>query len=253
MEPYATPEGVVRFDSLGDFAETGDGQLALTTPFEASRGSGGWSTESLAPSAAMFQYDYAPTIVTPRSPWEFSAPNQLFGTVAGEALFMAVPRSAPTPDFRIYRREHDSSGQPQFVEVGPTLAPATVAGWQEADGQASPGFLGASADLSHVFFQFREYSENRPERWLWPGDPALGPVNIYEYAGTHNTEPTLVNIKPGPREGEALPAENPEVLSQCGAALGSYANEKAQYMSALDKYNAISESGETVFFTPAVV
>lgn len=89
---------------------------------------------------------------------------------------------------------------------------------------------GVSDDLAHVLFTTTTN---------WPGytPPSR---SLYEYVGTGNTEPTLVGVanqealhgSPHVNEG-ALP------ISECATELGGE-NEK---------YNALSGSGETVFFT----
>jgi len=57
---------------------------------------------------------------------------------------------------------------------------------------------------------------------------------MYEYTGTGNTAPTLVGVSGG--------AGSTSLISQCGTFLGSPAFEGSAY-------NAVSESGQTVFFT----
>ena len=84
-----------------------------------------------------------------------------------------------------------------------------------------------------------------------PTDPNSG-FSLYEYAGTGNAEPELVEIEPGPEEAKDRPAQHPAVISQCGALLGGGGGGGGFHT--LDTYNAISslprsEQGRTVFFT----
>lgn len=134
-----------------------------------------------------------------------------------------------------------------FEAVGPQFPPSSVIG-EPPDGAGettSNGYLGASADLSHIVF------ENYGRR-NWPGDPTIGTGtrsgttnSLYEYIGTGDSEPILVGIKPGPKEAQDQPAQEPELVSECGTGLGLVGENGNEQ----DTYNAISMSGATVFFT----
>jgi hypothetical protein len=108
-----------------------------------------------------------------------------------------------------------------FAEVGPpTPSPSLV-------NVGKYSYLGASADLSHVLF-------STEPGYRWPFDSTVGSGStLYEYVGTGNSAPSLVGVSGG--------AGNTELVSQCGTLLGSGASGSV--------YNAVSASGERVFFT----
>ncbi len=115
-----------------------------------------------------------------------------------------------------------------FAKIGP-LTPGR---------QQQAGYLGASNDLSRVLFTAAPAS-----RWSFDGTAASGGT-LYEYTGVERLgetrEPSLVGVEGG-RESRAL-------ISRCSTRLGSSSTEEGAsgYGSA---YNAISASGERVFFT----
>ncbi len=130
-------------------------------------------------------------------------------------------------------READGS----FAEVGPMVAPAQgppAGEFQYFNFEGEVKYMGASSDLSHVFFRIIGAGP------LWPGDTTfhIGEgTSLYEYVGRGNTRPLLVG-----REGEGQ--EGP-LVSDCGTDLGSGIRRK----HSADTYNAVSSDGETVFFT----
>jgi len=70
----------------------------------------------------------------------------------------------------------------------------------------------------------------------WPFDTNVIGGSLYEYVGTNNSEPTLVGVSGG--------AGSRTLIGRCGIRLG--ASEQVSFGS---KYNAVSESAQTVFFT----
>jgi hypothetical protein len=119
-------------------------------------------------------------------------------------------------------------------EVGPVWRPALgpFAG-------AKPYLVeGAASEAVHgVVFAIRN------QGLLWPPDTSVvgggsggGEHSLYEYVGTENDEPALVGVQ-GPAGSHTL-------IGQCGAKLG--ASERVPSGSI---YNAVSESGQSVFFT----
>ncbi len=98
--------------------------------------------------------------------------------------------------------------------------------------------VGASADLTHVLVRSTEPWPNNPE-------PASPRAALYEYEGVEapgeiNREPRLVGVG---SDGMAI--------SACGTALGGepVTVEGVGLNAASSGYNAVSASGETVFFT----
>jgi hypothetical protein len=70
----------------------------------------------------------------------------------------------------------------------------------------------------------------------WPFDANIVGGSLYEYVGTNNSEPTLVGVSGG--------TGSTALLGQCGTRLGTSA-----HVSSGSKYNAVSQSGQSVFFT----
>ena len=146
------------------------------------------------------------------------------------------------------------------AEVGPLIPPATVAAWTPTSAEERekplPQYVGASPDLSHIWFS-DEFEGTKTLDWLWPGDKTVGGVrpSLYEYVGSGNTEPELVGVRND--EGLAAAAasqhkahinEAAEQISECGVVLGGAA--QLSNANSADTYNAISRSGEVIYFTP---
>jgi hypothetical protein len=70
----------------------------------------------------------------------------------------------------------------------------------------------------------------------WPFDANIVGGSLYEYVGTNNSEPTLVGVSGG--------AGSTTLIGQCGTRLGA-----SNHVFLGSKYNAVSESGQSVFFT----
>jgi hypothetical protein len=116
------------------------------------------------------------------------------------------------------------------------------------DLQAVLEFTGASNDLRHAVFTAQS-PQGEESYMLWPGDLTLAGrrPSLYEYTGIGNAEPELVGVRNVGSIDEAAVAEHKEhineaaeLISDCGTALGSITG---------DRYNAISKTGATVFFT----
>jgi hypothetical protein len=183
-----------------------------------SRSGTGWGVSPLGPSQALFpaQELVAASPDLERSLWFMHSASQ----------------SITSED--VYLREADGS----FVKVGPLVPPTASAGPPGGTLQAMYYFnelfyAGASSDLSHVLFALTPGSKA-----LWPEDTtasfgSYGGDNssLYEYVGVGNTHPLLVGV-----EGEG------HLISDCEIGLGAPSLDN-------ETYNAVSESGETVFFT----
>jgi hypothetical protein len=198
------------YESLGVTGGAGsDYVLAPGAVYEAVRGPTGWVSAPIVPPATAFPgyayLDYGAT--TQRSLWRLRKTPQ---TVEGEGS--------------LYRREADGS----LVEVGPVEPSKPEA--------AQMGYMGASTDLTHVFFEIGTQDERRG---LWPGDETNGGrPSLYEYVGSANQEPKLVGVS---NIGAVEKNTQAVQLGHCGVELGSAASN--------DTYNAISEDGGTAFFT----
>jgi hypothetical protein len=120
------------------------------------------------------------------------------------------------------------SPQGPFTEVGPS-GPASF-------GETALMLKGVSQDLSHSLYEV--LAPNLGNRIpLWPGDETapLDQPSLYEYAGTNNAAPRLVGVS---NAGSAV-----SLISQCGTYLGGLVGHRP------NAYNAVSKSGDTVFFT----
>jgi hypothetical protein len=231
----------VSFYSLGEFAEAGDAESSLGSIYVATRGSDGWSTSSYQPSGEQFQSESEIGEDAPERSADLS-----------ESLFGLLPNGAIPPAYRLYRLRPGTAP----VEVGPVVPPGQLKAWSAKEGIPQLHLIGATQDLSRVFFT-PESTAPANRAWLWPGDSIIGSPTIsnslYEYSGTGNTEPVLVDVKPGPTEARNRPAEEPVLISRCSAGLGGARLEGA-VPKILDSYNAVSslprsDEGNVAFFT----
>jgi hypothetical protein len=205
--------------ALGAFAgtESESSNLLEGSVYEFSRKGVGWEALPLDPPASEFPalHFLGTSRDLTKTLWEMREPSQ------------------SVDEANLYVREADG----RFVKIGPLLSPSRGSGPPGGSGSENLGaqpilpiiYVGASADLSHVFMSYQPGNEEE-RSILWPGDTTLGVApSLYEYAGTGVVRPRLVGI------------DEPEgkLISNCGTELGS---ER-------DKYNAISVNGEKVFFT----
>lgn len=122
-------------------------------------------------------------------------------------------------------READGS----VSDIGPVWLPAL--GLDPTESGISYNFQGAAGEASHgVVFTIGEAG------LLWPFDTNVEERSLYEYVGVNNSEPMLVGVSGGPG--------STTLIGQCGTELGADVFRGSQY-------NAISESGQSVFFTAA--
>jgi hypothetical protein len=188
----------------------GNAGPVLGAAYEFSRTASGWAASSLGPPASQFNnngmYDASADLST--TLWELGTNSQPF-ELTDFSLYLERPRGT-------------------FTKIGPATPSPTV-----ANGQTYT-YVGASADLSHVFFA-------AIPAFRWPFDTTLGEGStLYEYVGTGNTTPALVGVDSAGHQ-----------ISQCGTRLGSSDTIGTGLFSTYrgSMYNAISASGERVFFT----
>jgi hypothetical protein len=126
-----------------------------------------------------------------------------------------------------------AAGSGSLTRVGPGAPPGFPV--------TTLSFEGASKDLLRTVFTVRSSQSNEGQR-LWPGDTTTGEAlpSLYEYVGTGNTEPELVGISDEHRVKE-IKTGHPHLISNCGTVFGSPEGR-------VDDYNAISETGGSVFF-----
>lgn len=208
--------------SLGAFAGA-ESVTELGGYYEITRRAGvGWQTVPISPPASEFSYSELDTPSTDlhRTLWDLHSREQ-----------SALERY-------YYIREPDGS----FVLVGPQIPPPASKGPPSLKAESTGSFEGASADLSDVLFSIKPPREPSVPSQLWPGDTTADNTSesLYEYEGTGNAEPKLVGVS---NEGPLTSDTEAHLISQCGTGLGQEPNIFGS------KYNAVSASGERVFFT----
>ena len=125
-----------------------------------------------------------------------------------------------------------NGGQESITPVGPVAAPGHVS----SRNTINYAVVGASSDLSRIFLSVADDDDQ-----LWPGDSTEAEYSLYEYSAGAR-EPVLVGVKnEGRLAGEPNVNDGAELESKCGTTLGF------EFTSSV--YNAISTSGEVVYFT----
>jgi hypothetical protein len=205
-------------NSLGTFA--GDGGAPQTRngiglEYEMARTPAGWQASALTPENPLFR----------------GAVTESGGANADLTKTLFNIPTAPVGQDDFYIRSGAS-----LVDVGPITPPADGPTLEPAPEEPpgshknpAPdnfGFEGGSADLSHIVFGIDGKN-------AWNGDPTEpGERDLYEYVGAGNSSPRLVGLKPG--------VGSTELVGECGTRIGGE----------VSKFNAVSEDGETIFFTP---
>jgi hypothetical protein len=195
--------------SFGTFSEPED-QSPIGTVYGIKREASGWKSSPLEVSASQFP-SFGLVAISPD-----------FGS---SLVFATVPSRPAVGD--VY---HGTPLAP-FAYVGPGGPPT-------AKGRVL-NLAGASRDLSHSLF-FVEAPNTGEESELWPGDGTVGErqPSLYEYdARTANSEPRLVGVS---NDGPVSSIFGASLISRCGTSLGGARS---------GAYDAISENGETIFFT----
>lgn len=191
--------------------------------YEFTRTEAGWMPTVLTPPATQF----------PHSALMAADGNSLGTTLWGGAT------NTLTLNEDIYVR--DANGV--FSLVGPGSGPEVRHENLDFPG-AELNLAGASRDLTRSVFTVTAFSRGEREGHgghgnLWPGDTTKEESpSLYEYfyQGRPNTEPTLVGVS---NEGKLRSNTEAVLVSKCGVESGSVG----------EAYNAVSASGETVFFT----
>lgn len=193
------------------------------TAYKSTRTLQGWATSTLTPSAT-----------------EYSASSILAAGVThdgsvGDTLWAArKTNNGPLNEKILFR-----TGGNSFVEIGPGLGPE-VTGEEVPTAEEELSLVGASDDLQHSLYEIHAFgsaelhaADGRGN--LWPGDTTNEEdPSLYEYSYTPGdgplVRPQLVGV-----------SDSGSLISKCGTILG--AGEKGS------AYNAVSEDGNTVFFT----
>jgi hypothetical protein len=206
---------------LDVFADAGDDNLAglQGVHYELTRTASGWE----------------PTALTPPASSRFTS-SQFEGASADlSSTLWQLPAHIGEigEEFVLFRREEDGV----FVQVGPVFKTL-----DKGLGRLAFHYVGGSNDLTHVLVSLEAPFSSEAPYQLWPGDTTLGNESgvrsLYEYTGIGNAEPKLVGV----RNEKALGSNSEaQLISECGTSLGSGEGHSA--------YNAISASGQEVFFT----
>jgi hypothetical protein len=216
-------------DSTTGFAEQEDledSEGELGSYYTITRTPANWSSESLNPPTSSFtRMHYA----------GFDSAD------LRRALFEVVPTAgggevnlpAGYRGWDLAVREAAGGGAGRFTLLGPMLSP-------EHEGERTNQFaeygnlvVGASSDLSHVFFVLRA-----EDKQTWPGDQtAAGGQSVYEYSLGEGKEPVLVGVSNnGPVEGSPNVNDGTDLVSDCGTAFDGVSGtgtQEAVYFTAL--------------------
>ena len=215
------------------------------TAYELERGAGGWQSSALTPPASEYSHSALMAVSS-----DFEA--TLWG-----AEKTVPPGAEPALHYHesIYLRTGPSASNFNLVGPGTPLNGNEEIG--ESDEELN--LVGASRDLSHSLFTIKSSELPNGHSDLWVGDTTIlgkgsaapGRESLYEYVytETEDSEPVLVGVKNnGPLAGGGHINEGAELISNCGTTLGSKELEPAADHQG-SVYNAVSSSGEDVFFT----
>jgi hypothetical protein len=169
-------------------------------PYKLTRGTARWVAEPLAPPASFT----GNTMVT-------------YNASTGSVLY-ALPATSPALE-EFYVRQADGELQP----IGPLTEQPGV-----KIGKVSSGTLLVTSDLSRVVYQ---------AEGLWPSleSGARGEEAIFEYYGTNQSRPTLVDVTGA--------AGSTTLIGACGASLGGTKGDPNA------TFGSLSDDGRAVFFT----
>ncbi len=168
----------------------------------------GWDAESLNPPTSLFNRMHYVRVAS---------------TDLSRGLYKALPTSGPAEvnlearyvGWDLAVREAVSGGAGRFTLLGPMVAPGYEPVGSNDYEHYEDFVLGASADLSHVFFLVRA-----EHKQTWPGDEtAEGDQSLYEYALGEGKEPELVGVSNnGPLSGSPAVNDGAVLESDCGTA-----------------------------------
>jgi hypothetical protein len=229
------------FSDLAESESLGENGTEVGAIYEFSRTPAGWAAEAQEPPASLY----------PRSNFAASSP-----TYPGRSVWLVAVSSKPgeenvefatqswvDSEAAMYAvREPLGDGKAHFTILGPAAAPGHFKLNETGEQPGAGNFRGMSADADHVIIEIAT-GETPIQGYVWPGDPTViggsyntGFGSIYEYRDGGSNEPMLVGVKnrgAAPwRAGATHLNEGAELVSECGT-----------------KYDAISASGERVFFT----
>jgi hypothetical protein len=232
-----SPDGARAIEqSIGNYGDAEAAPSNEGSTYELTRTETGWTETGIDPPQSRFSYNI------------FRGASEDLN----ETLWEARASSQPIEARDLYIRYAGGA----LHDLGPMMNPEGTKGGLPGSG-IPPGqhifdtvYVGSSADFSHVLFWVASSESAREEAeapLLWPGDttpPGLPRLHsLYERDGDTGFEPTLVGVSnEGPLDGSPHINEGAVLISQCGTNLGSGITGATQY-------NAVSESGASVFFT----
>ncbi len=210
-----SPDGNrILLNALGTFGGAQGNHSVEGTMYVSQRTSSGWQQTPVTLPASTYPY----------AQWIDAS------TDLNRTLFTArtATQSGDAEDF--YIREADGSA----VLVGPKLPPekdeAPPSSYQSRYATLMK-YAGASRDLSRIYMEMEGGV-------YWPGDDTFTGLSLYEFTGVGNSEPKLVAVN---NKGTFAHNSEADLISQCGVALGGEFGGS--------RFNAISSSGVSVFFT----
>jgi hypothetical protein len=216
------------------YSFSSDGDRAFLVSFGAVAGIEGESEVELEPAAYMDTRTVSgwrlEPVMAPLSKFIGQTPVA-FDADSGLSLWKQHTPAQSATTFDLYVR----SAGGEYSLVGPLATPEQEMGEpSDADeyGGGEAGYLqsvAATSDYSHIVMRSKELQG----KWPFEGGAVSGNW-VYEYSGTGNREPSLVNVT-GPRGST-------QVIGGCEAVFGSGGGGSG--------YNALSSDGETVFFSP---
>jgi hypothetical protein len=227
-----------------------DGERVITGVLGTFAGSGNdWYQGNRNPDVAVYEFartaeGWQPTALTPpATQYPHSAIQAASAADDLQTTLWSLGTTTLQFNEDIYLREPRGT----FAKVGPGVAPE-VSGLELEHAEQELNLVGASADLTHSVLSIEARAQEGHSN-LWPGDTTKQEAySLYEYVRTGNVAPTLVGVSDGSTVvgGVTLPAG--QVISRCGTELGSGVPE-GSFSGGRDTYNAVSQDGETVFFT----
>lgn len=198
--------------------------------YEFSRTTSGWRAEALEPPATEYPRSafIAASASLTRSLWRVALPQG----AGKEGTHLSHGDESSE---MIVVREAAGDGRGTFTAIGPITAP----GREKLSSPPSEDAIvvAESSDLADVLLQVDAIAKQ-----TWPGDETdENAPSLYEYRAGGGSEPVLVGVSNvGALSGSPVNTEA-HLISKCGTRLGS--------QSVATTYNAVSASGETVYFT----
>jgi hypothetical protein len=220
------------------------------TDYVGTRGASGWAAAPVDPPTSTREGKLGATPlngVTPLQDLSQGFETGLFGIATSSLVDLRIEVRQPVgPGSSCPSGSLAVPSDGCLVEVGPAFPRAAVEAWQPGEPTFENGvrYAGASRDVNgRVLFTFSHTNGPVAARFSWPGDTTIEQQSLYEFAGTGSPEPKLVGVE---NNGPLLSNAEAKPISQCGTYLGSNGSEGN---GSEDTYNAVSASGEEVFFT----